>query len=116
MEPCDPDHPKAEIFVRYRDGMKNGNRMDPRAGRHIYDAMRAAGLEDLSSEGVTAIAYGGSYRARYRKLTMENARPMAIASGAWTEASLQALLDLFEDPTFGYVDNLWIGVVGRRPT
>ena len=92
-----------------------GDRMDPNAGRRTDAAMRAAGLEIQSTEGATAITYGGDYRARYRKLTMEIARPMAIASGSWSETSLQALLDLFDDPTFGYVDNLWIGIVGRKP-
>jgi SAM-dependent methyltransferase len=115
MAPCDPHHPGAGVFARYVDGMRNGARMDPNAGRRTDAAMRTAGLEIQSSEGATAITYGGDYRARYRKLTMEIARPMAIASGSWSETSLQTLLDLFDDQTFGYVDNLWIGIVGRKP-
>jgi SAM-dependent methyltransferase len=115
LEPCDPHHPRAAAFRDYVASMTRGDRMDGFAGRHTWQTLRAAGLEDLRTDATTAIAWGGTPRALYRKHTMENARELAIASGSYTEASLQALLDCFDDPSFGYIDNLWIGVTGRVP-
>lgn len=113
-EPCDPDHPRAAIFRSYVDGVLGGDRMDPYAGRNMYAALRDAGLEDLRSSAVSEIVSGGSFRARYRKETMENVREMAVTHGTYTEESFQALMDCFDDPSFCYVDVLWIGVWGRR--
>jgi len=115
IEPCDPEHPRAKVFSEYLAGMRRGDRMDPHAGRNVYQAFCDAGLEDIRCDAVTAIVTGGSFRALYRKHTMENVREMAIASGGHTAASLQALFDCFEDPSFRYVDNLWVGTSGRIP-
>ena len=114
-EACDPAHRSAPIFRAYVEGVLGGDRMDPYAGRHVYSAMRAAGFEDLRSSALSEIVPGGSFRAAYRKETMENVREMAVTHGAYTEDSFQALLDCFDDPSFAYVDVLWIGVWGRRP-
>jgi hypothetical protein len=89
--------------------------MDPYAGRNVYTALRDAGLEDLQSSAISEIVPGGSSRAKYRKETMENVRDMAVTHGNYTEESFQALMDCFDDPSFCYVDVLWIGVWGRRP-
>jgi SAM-dependent methyltransferase len=114
-EPCDPNHPGASIFRFYLDGVLGGDRMDPYAGRNVYSALRDAGLVDLESTAVTEIVAGGSFRASYRRETMENVREMAVKHGTYTEASFQALMDCLDDPTFCYVDVLWVGVWGRRP-
>jgi hypothetical protein len=112
---CDPSHPAAQVFASYLEGVMQGDRMDPLAGRHVYAAMRRAGLEDLRSAACTEIVEGGSFRARYRRETMENVREMAVTHGSYTEASFQALMDCLDDPTFCYFDVLWVGVWGRRP-
>jgi len=114
-EPCDPNHPGATIFQFYLDGVLGGDRMDPYAGRNVYAAMRDAGITDLQTSAITEIVSGGSFRAQYRKETMENVREMAVTHGTYTEASFQALMDCFDDPSFCYVDVLWVGVWGRRP-
>lgn len=114
-EACDAEHSATPVFDRYLQGVLAGERMDPYAGRHVHAALRAEGLVDLRSTAMTEIVVGGSFRARYRKETMENVREMAVGQGAYTEASFQALLDCLDDPSFAYVDVLWVGVWGRRP-
>ncbi len=114
-EVCDPKHPGASTFQFYLDGVLGGDRMDPFAGRNTYAALRDAGLRDLRSSAMTEIVSGGSLRARYRKETMENVREMALLRGAYTEASFQMLMECFEDPSFCYVDVLWVGIWRRRP-
>jgi len=115
FEACDPAHPRAEVFARFAASMKRGDRMHPDAGRRVFAAMIEAGLEDVACDATSAIVRGGSPRARYRRHTMENARALSIASGAWSEEGLDALLACFEDPSFHYVDNLWVGVSARVP-
>ncbi len=114
-QPCDPDHPSSAIFQFYLDGVMAGERMDPYAGRNVYRALVEAGLEDVQTNAQTEIVRGGSFRARYRRETMENVREMAIGAGSYSEASFEALLDCLADPSFHYVDVLWVGVWGRRP-
>ena len=58
----------------------------------------------------------GSFRVRYRKETMENVRDSAVKHGSYTEERFQELMDCFDDPSFHYVDVLWIGAWGRRPS
>lgn len=116
LEPCDPEHPRAQVFRDYVASTTRGDRMDAFAGRHTWQALRNAGLEDIQTDAVSAIAWGGSPRALYRKHTMENARELALASGTYSEASFQALMDCFDDPSFGYIDNLWIDITGRTPS
>lgn len=113
--PCDPTHPAAPVFERYLAGVMAGARMDPLAGRHVHAALRRAGLEAMGSEIGSEIVVGGSARALYRRETMANVREQAVSAGGYTEADYQALLDCFEDPSFAYVDALWVGVWGRRP-
>ncbi len=114
-EPCDASHPRAPVFRSYVEGVLAGDRMDPFAGRHVHAAMRELGLVDLRSSAISELVEGGSFRARYRKETMENVRDMAIVHGSYTERSFQELMDCFDDPSFCYVDVLWVGVWGRRP-
>ena len=115
VAPCDPDHPRAPVFQRYVESMRHGNRMDPHAGSRLHDLLLGMDLEDLRNDGTTSIACGGGFNALYRKHTMQNARELAIASGTYTEASFQALMDCFEDPTFRFIDTLWVGVSARVP-
>ena len=115
VEACDPEHPRAPVFTHYIESMNRGNRMDPHAGRNLHAALVALGLEELRNDGISSIARGGEFNALYRKHTMENAREMAIASGNYSEASFQALMDCFEDPTFRFIDTMWVGVSGRVP-
>ena len=93
-------------------------------------------LEEVSSEGQTDIVSGGSLRARYRRFTMEVARPLSARREDYDESeydellahprrSLRSrvegdydeseLLACFDDPTFRYIDCLWVAVWGKRP-
>lgn len=114
MEPCDGDHPDADLFLQYRDGFRSGQNMDGFAGRKVFKALQAAGCREIRSEAITAIVHGGSLRARYRRKTMENVRERAI-EGAYTPESFDRLLALFDDPGFRYVDSLWVAVIAERP-
>ena len=71
--------------------------------------------EDLRSSAITERVEGGSFRARDRKQMMANVREMAIEHGRHTADSFQELMDRFGDPSFCYLDVLWVGVWGRRP-
>ena len=115
MQACDPDHPRTPTFEAFVGSMQHGSRMDTYAGRHAYDAVCAAGLEDIEAEGVTAIVRGGDPRAVYRRLTMENVRDQVLASGNHDAQSFEGLLAVFDDPSFRYIDNLWLGIIGRVP-
>ena len=88
--------------------------MDAFVGRRVHDVLGGS-LEEVSSEGLTDIVSGGSLRARYRRFTMEVARPLSARREDYDESEYDGLLDCFDDPTFRYIDCLWVAVWGRRP-
>ena len=114
MEPCDDDHQDTELFLQYRDQFRSGQNMNGFAGRNVFKALQAAGCTDLRSEGLSAVVHGGQLPALYRKKTMQNVRERAI-QGAYTPEAFDRLIALFDDPTFRYLDSLWVGVIARRP-
>ena len=114
MMECDPGHPRAEVFRRFRERSAAGTRMDAFVGRRVHEVL-GDHLEDMSSEGLTDIVAGGSLRARYRRFTMEVARPLSARRKDYDEAEYDELLACFDDPTFRYIDCLWVAVWGKRP-
>ena len=114
MMECDPGHPRAEVFRRFRERSAAGTRMDAFVGRRVHQVLES-NLEAVSSEGQTDIVSGGSLRARYRRFTMEVARPLSARREDYDEAEYDELLDCFDDPTFRYIDCLWVAVWGKRP-
>ena len=114
MMECDPDHPRAEVFRRFRERSAAGTRMDAFVGRRVHQVLGDI-LQDVSSEGLTDIVNGGSLRARYRRFTMEVARPLSARRDDYDETEYNELLACFDDPTFRYIDCLWVAVWGKRP-
>ena len=111
---CEPNHPRAEVFRRFRERSAAGTRMDAFVGRRVHEVLGGC-LEEVSSEGLTDIVSGGSLRARYRRFTMEVARPLSARRHDYDEAEYEELLACFDDPTFRYIDCLWVAVWGKRP-
>ena len=114
MVECEPDHPRAEVFRRFRERSTAGTRMDAFVGRRVHEVLGAR-LQDVSSEGLTDFVCGGSLRARYRRFTMEVARPLSARRDDYDEAEYNELLACFDDPSFRYIDCLWVALWGKRP-
>ncbi len=116
MEPSDPNHRYAADLIAFREMMIRGGLMDGYAGRHTFEAMRRAGLAGASNESHGAIAVGGTMRARYRIHSLEHLRARLINSASgFTEAKLDRMNAMFDDPGFEYVDNAWIASWAQVP-
>ncbi len=115
LESCDPNHKRASDFALFSAVMTQAGLMNASAGRDTHRLLRAAGLIDVRTDIHSAIAVGGSLRARYRVHSMQHVRPRVIDSGFCSEAAFEQMLELFDDPTFEYIDNAWIGTWGRTP-
>ncbi len=115
MEACDPEHPHARDLVAFRAIMTQGGRIDGYAGRNVFGALLAEGLSELETDSHGAIAIGGTLRAQFRRDSLEIARSLVLASGAFSQARFDRMLAAFDDPTFAYIDNAWIATRGRVP-
>ncbi|MGI9603848.1 MAG: methyltransferase domain-containing protein [Acidimicrobiales bacterium] len=115
MAVCDPDHPRAPDLATFHAIMTEGGFMDGSAGRNVFSALRRAGLVDVQTDSHGAIATGGSARAQFRSHSLENVRPMLLASKFFTDADVDRMLEMFDDPSFAYIDNTWIATWGQVP-
>lgn len=115
MEACDPDHPHAPDLAAFHAIMTLSGRTNGSAGRHTFEALRRTGLMQLESDSHGAIATGGSPLAQFRIKGLENARPMVMESGFFTDDSFNRMISMFNDPTFSYIENTWIATCGCKP-
>ncbi len=115
LEPCDPDHPRSSYFDTFRLIMTEAGLLDSFAGRNTHQALRDAGLVDITTDLNSSIAVGGSLRAQYRVHSMQRVQSRILDSGFCSEAAFARMLEVFADPSFEYIDNSWIATWGRTP-
>jgi SAM-dependent methyltransferase len=78
-------------------------------------AMRSAGLVDIDAEGRVHLGLPGSPVSEWWRLTLAKVCPVIIERGAFTEAELEKLFDLFDHEDFLFRLPTLVGVWGRRP-
>jgi SAM-dependent methyltransferase len=115
MEPCDPDHPRAEDLKTFRAVMTLNGRQDGYVGRKLFSLFEQIGLRDVQSQGTTALVVGGSPGAQFRIHGLHSTRHLLIESGLFDDAAVDRLIDMFEDPTFAYLELTWMATWGRVP-
>ena len=70
---------------------------------------------DLEISGHFEVIQGGSYYARFQKLSFERFRVEAIAEGWASEADFAIAMPLFDQADFMYSSNVTFSALGRRP-
>ena len=83
-------------------------------GRHLPAAMRAAGLVGVHAEGRVFVMEGGSPGARWFKLSMRQLRPRLVGPGKLTDAEVDRMLELFDDPSWSAYSPIILAAWGRR--
>ncbi|KOG13337.1 methyltransferase [Streptomyces viridochromogenes] len=87
---------------------------DPRWGRRVYGAMRAAGLEDVTATTYAESWPGGSTGACLHRANIEQVAGLLTADGI-TADELARFYALIQDPAFAVNSYPLISVRGRRP-
>ncbi|HEY0582480.1 MAG TPA: methyltransferase domain-containing protein, partial [Chloroflexota bacterium] len=69
-------------------------------GRQLPARLRGLGLTDVGNEGRVWVMEGGSPGARWFGLSMQHLRPRLVGPGKLTEAEVDRMLELFDDPAW----------------
>lgn len=85
-------------------------------GRQLRGLLDQLGFIDIGNEGITGISRGGDPLTQFQLMNLQLAGPPLIAAGVLTEKDIEMLEHRFADPSFYYVDGVFFGVWGRRPT
>ena len=85
-------------------------------GRHLRGLLDQLGFIDIGNEGITGISRGGDPLTQFQLMNLQLAGPPLIAAGVLTEKDIEMLEHRFADSSFYYVDGVFFGVWGRRPT
>jgi SAM-dependent methyltransferase len=88
--------------------------VDHTLGRHLPEWLRARGLVDVDNEGRVWVMQGGSAGARWFKLSMEHLRSRLVGTGRLTDADIDRMLELFEDPNWSAYSPIILAAWGRR--
>jgi hypothetical protein len=89
---------------------------DMETGRRLVHLLRTCGLVNIQTDGWTTLLPGGSLGARVLQLTLAQAGPSLVATGAINDKQMDALLSFFEDPDFVVMLPLLMAAWGRRPS
>ena len=83
-------------------------------GRQLYWDLRAVGLEAVNAEARARMASGGSPDAEVARLTLEQLRNPAVATGTLHPGDVDAMLRLFADPNRAWRGCATVAAWGRR--
>jgi hypothetical protein len=84
-------------------------------GRKLPALLSELGLTDLGNDGRTWIFEGGSPAARWLRLSMQHLRPRLVANTELTDADIDEMLTLFDDPAWTALSPIFLAAWGRRP-
>jgi SAM-dependent methyltransferase len=92
-----------------------GAGLDAAYGRKLPASLRAAGLTDVGNEGRAWVMEGGSPAARWFRLSMAQVRGRLVGPDKLTDADVDRMLELFDDPAWSAITPIIFAAWGRRP-
>lgn len=84
-------------------------------GRHLYAALRSAGLDDVQADGRVYVMRGAHPSSTLPRYTFERVRAPLVASGALTKADFAEAFALFDDAATALMSPVMMAAWGRRP-
>jgi SAM-dependent methyltransferase len=89
--------------------------LDAAYGRRLPASFRAAGLEAVDNEGRAWVMEGGSPAARWFRLSMEQVRGRLVGPNKLSDADVDRMLTLFDDPAWAAITPIIFTAWGRKP-
>lgn len=99
--------------VRLREFANNG--IAHYLGRELPGRLRANGLVDVGNEGRVWVMEGRSPGARWFQLSMAHLRARLVGPGKLTDAQVDRMLELFDDPNWAAFSPIIVAAWGRLP-
>jgi SAM-dependent methyltransferase len=88
--------------------------VDPYFGRHLPDRLRDHGLSNVGNEGRVWVMEGGSAGARWFKLSLAHLRGQLVGPGKLTDAEIDRMLGIFDEPGFAAFSPIIVGAWGQK--
>jgi SAM-dependent methyltransferase len=88
--------------------------VDHNYGRRLPAALKALGLEDVDNEGRVWVMHGGSPGARWFKHSLAHLRERLVGPDKLTDAQVERMLELFDDPDWAALSPIIMAAWGRR--
>jgi SAM-dependent methyltransferase len=107
------EHARSQA-VRLDEFTKLG--LDLYLGRQLPAKLRAQGLIEVGNEGRVFVMEGGSPGARWFRLSLAHLRPRLVGTGLLSDAEVDRMLALFDDPNWAAYSPIIVGAWGRRPS
>ena len=82
-------------------------------GRHLPRMMREAGLVEVAGEGRFMLMEGGSPGARWFRLSMAQLRGKLVGPGKLSDAEIDRMLEIFDDPRWSALSPTIFACRGR---
>jgi SAM-dependent methyltransferase len=98
--------------VRLREFARLG--VDPYFGRHLPGRLRTHGLSRVGNEGRVWVMEGGSPGARWFKHSLAHLRGQLVGPGKLTDAEIDEMLAVFDDPGFAAFSPIIVGAWGQK--
>ena len=89
--------------------------VDHNLGRALPSLLRAAGLEGVDNAGRVWVMEGGTAGARWFKISMAHLRPRLVGPGKLSDAEVDRMLDLFDNPAWSALSPIVMAAWGRCP-
>ena len=84
-------------------------------GRRVAGDLADAGLADIACEGRVSMWRGAEVGGALWRLTIIQVRERMLASGLVSQADIEQVLALCDDPAFASVSPIVMAACGRRP-
>jgi SLT domain-containing protein len=84
-------------------------------GRELPARLRANGLVDVGNEGRVWVMEGGSPGARWFRLSMAHLRARLVGPDKLTDAEVDRMVELFDDPNWAAFSPIMVTAWGRLP-
>jgi 2-polyprenyl-3-methyl-5-hydroxy-6-metoxy-1,4-benzoquinol methylase len=88
--------------------------LDVYLGRQLPATLRAHGLIEVGNEGRVFVMEGASPGARWFRLSLAHLRPRLVGPGLLSDAEVDRMLELFDDPNWAAYSPIILGAWGRR--
>jgi SAM-dependent methyltransferase len=87
--------------------------VDHNLGRRLPARLRQAGLRDVGNQGRVWIMEGGSPGAQWFALSLAHLRPRLVGPGMLTDAEVDRMLELFQNPEWSAFSPIIVAAWGR---
>ena len=108
--------PEDQLCTKVREatlGVMRTRGLDPQFGRKLVNELRSAGLDQVQASGRTAVVRGGTPEMAFYRLSVTALRDRAVQSRAVTDAEVDHVMRLYEDPSFTFVMPTMISAWGN---